>query len=348
MMRYKYRISTDENQKDVENFLKMDYSFPLLNFALVVADVLAEKSDLSLQGGLRKEEEISKELANVEQYKKTIQLQTKDVAEKYIIPKYPRIIQKEIRAKVDSDGIRSLAPILVILENRIEELKDELKNQKELEKVPIAIRESLPLALHIGKKSELSYTNQISFLWASVLRDKGPKSVWRKVNKISIKSNSIKPKESQGINRKIHWLIISDLIEWFRVHLCEEYYQRNIKQIARDKWSGQIDSLKRFYRRKIREGNELLLKSSSLMTYFPEWGGIQHNPNLFAQDADGLRRLFPVVEIKFYPEKMLTVFQMDNVIKARETFFQEDDPKSIIRDYERNEKETSKPLLCVE
>lgn len=154
-MRYKFWIKKDEDKDRLDNDLKREYKFRLLNFASVVADVLAENTIFCKKIGGKKKSEITDEIEKLERIKQKLLEELTDYFFYYRLKNYPEFITKELKESADKEGpkfyisIFKLEPFFSEVNNHIEELKGNLAQYqydpeflKEI--IPFPIREGYP------------------------------------------------------------------------------------------------------------------------------------------------------------------------------------------------------------
>lgn len=304
-MRYRFRIKFDMDQDELSNKLKENYRFPLLNFAFVISDVLAENSIFSptfLFG--KKISDIKREIAELKETKSEIKKLVENYLFKFYFPYSAKVLRELSPEKLEKLYISEfkLKPFFNNIDDSIKELEKKI-NIRKID--PVA---NITLWPFFRKhRRSFSFTNQISFLWASVLREKNG----------------------------IHWANICDLLNWFYEHLEDSTYKSKLCFLRKEKDEkvGYPKVLKNQYRR-IKKSYRYQLASSSNHHYFPHKNKPE-KPYLFSN---------PVISIKFYHNKIKTIYKEKNKLKVRETLFEHSRKKHEIREYEKDEekKEISK------
>lgn len=323
-MRYNFSIIKDEYKERLDSILKREYEFRLLNFASVVADVLAENTIFSKKIGGKEKSEIRNEIKKLEGIKQKLLKELTDYFFHYHLKNCPEFIIKELKESVDEKGPKFYISIFKLesffseLDSRIEELKEALALYQYN---PEFLKEIIPFPICEGYPRPINYTNQICFLWAFAMRDKD--------------------------GRSVSWEKASELIDWFIYHLKFSEYVDNIKPIPRGKYSKEIESLKTFFRR-IKRKFPTLLKITGNRDYFPNWASKAQKPFFLKKVKNGGLRVFPVVAIKFYKNKIKTIFKENNNLKVRETVFEKNKFTSEIRDYYQKEEKLDGENLLLE
>ncbi len=154
-----------------------------------------------------------------------------------------------------------------------------------------------------------SSANQVSFLLASVMKDKNG----------------------------IHWKNICNFICWFLANLDGSFYESKLDfphGKGEDSIGGNTIVLKNQYQ-KIKG---LFCYSKSSDEYFPQKDNRPQKPYLISN---------PVISVKFYKNKIKTIYRENDKLKVRESLFENDKENNVIREYEKDEEknESSKPLM---
>jgi len=322
-MRYKFEIPYDMDLDELDKNLKKFYKYPLLNFAFVIADVLAENSVFSPAYPFgKKRSDIKREIAEIGEIKSGIIKLLEKYFLKFYSPDSVRVLSNLNPEKMEKFYISwfKLKPLFNDIDNSIKRL-EEMFNLRNIH--PPVLSQSLVTDAVITQaiitqcfwpffkkhKRSFSIANQVSFLWSPVLRDKN----------------------------FIHWRNICNLICWFLENLEGSTYESKLDFPHGKKEAdigGNINVLKNQYRR-IKKSYWSIINLHSDTCCFPHKNNRPEKPCLFSN---------PVISVKFYHNKIKTIYKEKNKLKVRETLFEHSRKKHEIREYEKDEekKEVSK------
>lgn len=319
-MKYK-RINIEEIDKDELNEKLIEkYGFPLLNFASVISDVIAEHSIFRKTINGKRVSDIKREIEELSKIKQGVI----DKLKAYFFKYYPPDFYKSL-IKINPEQRK----IFFISEFKLMPFFDSInKLIKSLKALENALKFKPDSTMVLwpdfkGEKRSFSFANQISFFWVSVIRDKNG----------------------------IHWQSILDLISWFLENLEDSTYESKLdfphgkeeKEIG-----GNIDVLKNQYQKiKIQYFFPIILSYKYI--HFP----IKRANPLFPMGSeidlnDPLKGRMPVISIKFYKNKIKTIFKENNNLKVRETVFEKNKPTSEIRNYHQEEEKLEGENLLLE
>jgi len=128
------------------------------------------------------------------------------------------------------------------------------------------------------------------------------------------------------------WKDISNLIFWFLENLKGSSYE-SILDFPQQ--GGNTTVLKNQYQ-KIKHP---FCYSSSSYRYFPEKNNGPEKPYLFSN---------PVISVKFYKNKIKTIYRENDKLKVRESLFENDKENNVIREYEKDEEKNESSKLLME
>ncbi len=316
-MRQKSPYFYDMDQDKLSAQLQKDYKYPLLNFSFVVEDVLSGIPIFSKSIAEKKISEIMHEIQDLKKIRQDI-LERLDT---YVIAHFPSDLLEYL--KNSPPGIRKI--FLIEKFGLGSFLENTGRRLKLLEKV---INEFRPIFKRGSKKPEfLPYIQpignayQIYFLWASVMYK----------------------------NERVQWQDIQNVHTWLLEALKKSTYVSKIDfppKKGEKNVGGNIKVLKNEYRnfKVTYELHPLLLP----LIYFPRRTTQPFIPKAGFKDFESPSGHHPVISIKFYKDKIKTIFDEDGKLKARETIFEKKQCRSIIRDYRQEEEKSEKDKLLLE
>jgi len=319
-MRYK-RIeildSQDEfiPQNELDKKLKEFYRYSLLNFAFVIADVLAENSVFSPTYPFgKKKSDIEREIADIGKIKSGIIKQVEEYFLKFYSPDKVRVLSNLNPEKMEKFYISwfKLEPLFNDIDNTIKKL-EEIVNFRDVypyeTSQPVITRAIINQAFwpYFGRhRRPFSSANQISFLLAPVMRDKNG----------------------------IHWINICDLIYWFIEYLKVSTHVSRLYFRRKEEKTGHPKVLKNQYRG-IKNPYPTLISISSDQ-YFPHKNNRPEKPYFFSN---------PVISVKFYDNKIKTIYRRNDKLQVRESRFEHDKENNVIREYEKDGENETRELL---
>lgn len=321
-MRYKFHIENDMEQDELDKKLKEFYRYSLLNFAFVIADVLAENSVFGPTYPFgKKRSDIKREIAEIGEIKSGIIKLLEKYFLKFYSPDSVRVLSKLNPEKMEKFYISwfKLKPLFNDIDDSIKRL-EEMFNLRNIH--PPVLSQSLVTDAVITQaiitqcfwpffkkhRRSFSIANQVSFLLASVMRDK----------------------------YGIHWRNICDLIYWFMEYLEGSTYVSRLYFRRKKEKTGSPKVLKNQYKG-IKKPYSTLISTSSGQ-YFPHKNNRPEKPYLFSN---------PVISVKFYYNKIKTIYKENDKLKVRQSLLEPDKKEHEIREYEKEEekKEVSKCVL---
>lgn len=322
VMESRCEIKFDEKIKDLNSKLLECYKFPLLNFAFIISDVLAENSVFSSKFYFgRSIKSIRKGTNELKELRSRIL----GTLEEYFLNYEPTLIADAFKER--SDEVRKnfiienfyLKPFLQKLDNYIQKSESILNIRKSH---PAANISFWPLFKE-GRKQDLAKNNQIAFLWAQTIRKGG-----------------------------VHWRNICNLFAWFLEFLDESNYAEylHFKRKRKDEdWreyeeyekeegiSPNYEVLKARYSQ-IKKTYRYLLHSTSKVLYFSKKNGKHERPLCFANS---------VVSVEFYKDKIRTIYKMDDKLGVRDVTFQRSGFKQEIKEYDKEDSKKEKNWLLL-
>jgi len=342
-MRYE-KIDILNSRDELDKKLKKLYKYSLLNFAFVIADVLAGTSVFSSTYPFgKKKSEFENEIKELGKIKSKII----KIVEEYISKFYSSDIVRDL-SNLNPEEMEKfyisqfkLKPPFNYIDNTIKKL-EEIVNSRNVnlkttsqqlinraiinqkfgpsfgkhrrpfnftdQVIKKAIINQAFWRFFIRHRRSFSPANQVSFLLAPVMKDKNI----------------------------IHWENIINLICWFLRKLYGSSYE-SILNFTHD--GGDPTVLKNQYRR-IKSLYSTLISISS-DKYFPHKNNRPEKPYFF---------LNPVISVKFYKNKIKTIYRENDKLKVRESLFENHKEKNVIREYEKDEEknESSKFKLLME
>ena len=334
-MRYKKEdeIYFDEDQEKLSRLLKKRYGYPLLNFANVIADVLADDTIFTKTIGGRGYKSIKTELDSLKQ----IKMNLFKSLEKHFSLYMPKIYDKEFQRLNDdlkeqffSIGFK-LKPFLdelAVFINPLERLIGPYKNKPELISWPDKTKSS----------RAFSCVNQISFIWAQIMFSgclrKTPDSI------PNIKEFVTK----YPLKFQIHWGKISNLLLWFHEHLRNASYFKKLFFGNKAEFTGNLAILKNQYEN-IKKKYIWLLMISRLYSYFPptKIPLIPEGKWDFSSEPKGK----PIISVVFYNKKIEKIIKDNEKLLVKEISFIKGKPYSIIREYVQADKKEDKNKLLL-
>ncbi|GEM_PF-6007646 len=305
-------------QDELDKKLKEFYRYSLLNFAFVIADVLAGNSVFSHTHPFgKKKSEFENEIKELGEIKAEIIKRVEKYIRKFYSPDSVRVLSNlnpEKREKFYISRFK-LKPPFNYIDDTIKGL-EEIVNFRDVypyETSQPVITQALITQAYwpfFGRyRRPFSSANQVSFLLASVMKDKNG----------------------------IHWKNICNFICWFLANLDGSFYESKLDfphGKGEDSIGGNTIVLKNQYQ-KIKG---LFCYSKSSDEYFPQKDNRPQKPYLISN---------PVISVKFYKNKIKTIYRENDKLKVRESLFENDKENNVIREYEKDEEknESSKPLM---
>lgn len=312
-MKYK-QIKIESSQEELEKDLKEYYGPSLVNFAYVIADVLAEETIFTKKVYGRKISDIKKEREDLISIKEELLKSLKSYTAKYFHPDLFKT-QKKTSFKIQNEFYINefrLKPFFNWIDECIKKLE---KMMNIFEQKPDS--GFIPWPDFKPDKRPFSYANQIAFLWSSALYDKNG----------------------------IHWANICNLISWFLECLEDTSYKEKLYFGRKDEISGYPRVVKNQYQ-KIKKSYSFFMLLASCLIYFP----FKKEKPLYPK-ATGIYKLgegYQVISVKFYKRKIKTIFDEDGKLKTRETLLEKDKYHSIIRVYDQDEEDSEGDKLLLE
>lgn len=310
-MRYKFEIRSDMEKDELSKELEDNYGYPLLNFAYVIAEVLAENTVFIKTIDGRKISDIKKDVNDLKKIKQKLIKSLDDYCDKYYKPyNYYSLIKNnpEFKKVLYSSAFK-LEAFFGIIDEDIKQKKERINEYVRKPTFPFPWPDSTK------SSRAISYANQVSFLWSSSLH-KGD----------------------------IHWRNICDLILWFLEYLKDSIYGPKLFFKRKEEITGYPKVLKNQYRR-IKLLYMFPLMISSQYIHFPieVEKPVYPKEQIFFSDP---KKACLVISVEFYKKKIKTIFKEENKLKVKETIFKQGKPYSKIRDYEeREEQEDADNLL---
>lgn len=315
-MKPPFRIIPSMKAEILDEELRRHYNYPLINFAYVFADVIADDTVFSKTVGGRRISEVAREKKALTNLRKDIVRILKSYSSGFLPDEIKRILQKNelILEKLIIMQFDAF-PFIKNIDARIAAL-DRILNiyQKKPEDsfFPWPIKTST---------RQFNPANQISFLCAQSIRG----------------------------NNGIHWVNICDLITWFARRLRTAKYKTKLHfgREDEDEISGYPKVLKNQYVR-IKNDYLLILFLSAELLYFPHVSKRPLFHTIETIDLDNPSKGFPILTIEFYKDRVRTVYKEPNNLKLRETIFKKKESLIEIKNLDEGEKEPGKLLLQIE
>ena len=299
-------IPQDELDKELKEF----YRYSLLNFAFVIADVLAGNSVFSPTHPFgKKKSEFEREIAELGEIKSEIIKLVEKYIRKFYSPDSVRVLRNLNPEMLKELYILYFKPKLLFnaIDNTIKEL-EEIVNFRDVypykTSKPVITQAIINQAFwpyFRRHRRPFSPANQVSFLFSPVMKDQNG----------------------------IHWINICDLICWFLEKLYSSSYESilNFTDEVCDPpvLKNQYQKIKGFFS-----------YSRASYEYFPKKNNRPQKPYLFSN---------PVISVKFYKNKIKTIYRENDKLKVRESFFENDKEYNVIREYEKDEENETRELL---
>lgn len=316
-MRYISPYLYDMDQSEIDTQLKQDFRYPLLNYGFVIVNVLDGLTVFSKAVRGKKISDFINERDDLKKIRNNIlkimgrhskKHQTEDVLKLYEKMSPPTQKLFLIEAFDMGSFFKLTNERIELCQTIIDKLKPPLRK---VFKNP----EFLPLF------QPISNVNQIIYLWAEVMQKSGD----------------------------IHWQDIINVHAWFIDSLEGAHYLRELDYPTRKKEigvGGNINVLKNGYKSfKYTYGVNTFLYR---LNYFPFDAKRPYFLNPNADNSLTSDGQFPIKSVRFYEDRVKTIFKDDRKIKVRETIFEHNKSTTSSRDYKKNYKEKSKLLLSIE
>lgn len=316
-MRYKSPYQYDMDQSEIDTQLKQDFWYPLLNYGFVIARVLEGLPVFSKAVGGKKISDFLNEINNLKKIRGDVLKILGSHSKKH----HPENVQ-ELYEKMTPPTQKlflieafDMGPFFKSTNERIELCQGVIEELKPPLRKVFKTREFLPLF------QPISNVNQIIYLWAEVMK----------------------------ISGEIHWQDIINLHMWFLDSLEGAHYLKKLDYPRRkkQKWiGGNINVLRNGYKSfKLTYGvNTFLFR----LRYFPFEAKRPYFLKPNADNSFAPEDQFPIKSVRFYEDRIKTIFKDDRKLKVRETIFKHNKSKTSFGDYEKDSKEKSKLLLAVE
>ena len=336
-LRYNFGFPFDMALKDLDEKLKEIYGFPLLNFAYVIADVLAEDTIFIKTIGGRSYKSMKSEIERLQHIKSDLIKNLERHFTKYLPSIYDQKF-KNLNSKNKEAfflvGFK-LKPFFDTLNRFIRPLE---KRMKVLENIPLSF---FRLPDRTKTPTTFSYANQISFLWSlkiSSLHKEEP------IHQIKSRRDLFNVAFPEKL--KIHWTKIIDLINWFNQKLKKATYKKKLYfHRKEDEITGHPKVLKNQFEA-IRGQYITLILIESFYKYFPSTSNafwLDETIDIYSSPKGK-----PIIAIKFYKNKIKTIFKDMDKLSVRETSFEKGKPISVFRDYVYEEEQPDRKNLLLE
>ena len=292
-MRYKFEIKFDMDKDELNQRLKENYGYSLINFAYVIADVLAEDTIFNKTISGRKLSDIKEEIETLKKIKRIVIKSLDNYFIKYYDPDFPH-------SKIEN--YPELKEMLYGYNFKLEQFFNYVDNLIKPKKEIIDMHDKEVPFPWPGKSKytrPFSNANQISLLWSRAMR-------------------------SPVLNKKkfhIQWANICNLISWFIESLEGSSYVSKLYFRRKEEIAGYPKVLKNLYR-KIINVYGIPLVISEMYIYFPYGDRKPLIPCEKTDFSDSIAKGYPVTSIKFYENNIKTIFKKNGKLIVRETLIE--------------------------
>lgn len=281
-------VNRESDYKNLEYSLRhSEFKYSLLNFAAVIAEVLAGSSPLN---------------KDIPGFKRIDIKDTRNIIVKIV---------KECKRLSSDPVIKLFSEIGPQFKSHSETIEQTLKELDERVEMVVGC----PLYPGLDKKPRaIKKINQIAILWIPGLTDK---------------------------KQKIHWEELVELFYWFEKRLRNAVYFADVNPACLKPKALQTLNAR------IRRNRELLLGFSSSLHGVPDvW---QNRPLIRVSHEDSRLFGFPINSIEFYPDRIRTLFEMDEGTFVRETVFRKSgEPSSSLYTHDPSREKTKANNIVLE
>ena len=338
-MRYE-KIDILNSRDELDKKLKKLYKYSLLNFAFVIADVLAGNSVFSSTYPFgKKKSKFENEIKELGKIKSKIIKLVEEYIRKFYSSNIVRDLSNLNPEEMEKFYISQfkLKPPFNYIDNTIKKL-EEIVNARNVH--PNETSQQLINRAIINQKfgpsfgkhrRPFNFTDQVikkaiinQAFWRFFIRHSRS---FKPANQVSFLLAPVMQDENI-----IHWENICNLICWFLAKLYRSSYESILKFTHE---GGDPKVLKNQYRRI----KGFFCYSSASYEYFPKKNNEPEKPCFLSN---------PVISVKFYDNKIKTIYKENDKLKVRESRFEHDEEENVIKEYEKDEEENESSNLLME